>query len=288
EPFKYARLSEARTGEGPSMKRMCAAFLVVLLATGAGAQDKKDGDKIGKDKAPVVLKKALAEVQKKKSAAIKEVAELSAGPQKVPASTFEGILRKDFAGVKGAAEVYAKGSFYLVNLGGRFDPPDQVEGQDAFAAQSYKNPSVLLDELGRNTSPPQFGPDEMVDGKDCKAVDVVTDGALLKQHVKEFGERLNRSMKGMTGFAGAQIFDMKNAIDEKNTTSTYHVCIGKDDLLIYRIDFVIRPKIKPGALPAQIPLPNDMMQKIDVSFSKWDEEVAFEIPAFIKGKWGIK
>jgi hypothetical protein len=81
---------------------------------------------------------------------------------------------------------------------------------------------------------------------------------------------------------------MKNAIDEKNTPSTYHVCIGKDDLLIYRIDFVIRPKVKPGALPAQIPLPNDMVQKIDVSFQKWDEEVAFEIPAFIKGKWGIK
>jgi len=270
------------------MKRMCAAFLVVLLATGAGAQDKKDGDKIGKDKAPVVLKKALAEVQKKKSAAIKEVAELSAGPQKIPASTFEGILRKDFAGVKGAAEVYAKGSFYLVNLGGRFDPPDQVEGQDAFAAQSYKNPSVLLEELGRNSSPPQFGPDEVVDGKDCKAVDVATDAALLKQHLKEFGERLNRSMRGMTGIAGAQIFDMKNAIDEKNSTSTYHVCIGKDDLLIYRIDFVIRPKVKPGALPAQIPLPSDMMQKIDASFSKWDEEVAFDIPAFIKGKWGIK
>jgi hypothetical protein len=270
------------------MKRISAAILVVLVGRGAGAQDKKDVDKIGKDKAPVVLKKALSEVQKKKSAAIKEVAELSAGPQKIPASTFEGILRKDFAAVKGASEVYAKGSFYLVNLGGRFDPPDQVEGQDAFAAQSYKNPSILLDELGRNSSPPQFGPDETVDGKECKALDVVTDAALLKQHLKEFGDRLNRSMRGMTGFAGAQIFDMKNAIDEKNTPSTYHVCIGKDDLLIHRIDFVIRPKIKPGALPAQIPLPNDMVQKIDVSFQKWDEDVAFDIPAFIKGKWGIK
>ena len=70
------------------MKRISAAILVVLLATGAGAQDKKDGDKIGKDKAPTVLKKALNEVQKKKSAAIKVVSELSAGPQKIPASTF--------------------------------------------------------------------------------------------------------------------------------------------------------------------------------------------------------
>ena len=283
------------------MKRISAAILVVLLATGAVAvdqsfdsglaalaQDKKDVDKIGKDKAPTVLKKALVEVQKKKNAAVKEVSELTAGPQRVPSSTFEGIQRKDFSAVKGAAEIYAKGAFYLVNLGGRFDPPDQVEGQDAFAAQSFRNPSILLDELGRNSAVPQFGPDEMVDGKDCKVVDVIPDAALLKQHLKEFGERLNRSMRGATGFAGAQIFDLRNAVDEKNTASSYHVCIGKDDLLIYRIDFVIRPKIKPGALPAQIPIPDDMMLKTDVYFSKWDGDAPFDIPGFIKGKWGIK
>jgi hypothetical protein len=31
-----------------------------------------------------------------------------------------------------------------------------------------------------------------------------------------------------------------------------------------------------------------MMQKIDVKFSKWDEENPFEIPAVVKAKWGIK
>ncbi|MBI3857824.1 MAG: hypothetical protein HY293_19255 [Planctomycetes bacterium] len=270
------------------MKRTCAAILVVVLSTGAGAQDKKDGDKIGKDKAPVVLKKALAEIQKKKCASIKESAELSAGPQRVPPSTFEGILRKDFSAVKGSAEVYAKGATYLVNLGGRFDPPDDLQGQDAMGAQSYRNPSILLDEVGKLASPPQFGPDEMVEGKDCKTVDIATDPAMLKQHLKEFGDRLNKAMKGMIGFGGAQVFDMKNAMDEKNTASSYHVCIGKEDLLIYRIDFVIRPKMKPGALPAQIPLPQDMMQKIDVHFSKWDEDAPFDIPGLIKTKWGIK
>jgi hypothetical protein len=268
------------------MNRTCAGIVVVLLAAApAGAQDK-----IGKDKAPLVLKKALAEVQKKKSAAVTESAELTAGPQKVPPSTFEGVLRKDFAAVKGSAEIYARGSAYLVNLGGRFDPPDALEGQEGFGAQSYKNPAVVLDELGRITSPPQFGPDETVDGKDCKVVDLAADPAMLKQHLKEFGERLNKAMKQQLGgaFGGAQVFDLKNAMDEKNTAATYHVCIGKEDLLIYRIDYVIRPKIKPGALPPQLKLPADMDQKIDVHFSKWDEEVAFEIPAVIKAKWGIK
>ena len=95
-------------------------------------------------------------------------------------------------------------------------------------------------------------------------------------------------MKGQTGFGGAQIFDMKNAMDEKASAATYHVCVGKDDLLIYRVDFVIRPKIKPGSLPPQLKLPPDMDQKVDVKFSKWDEEVAFEIPPVIKAKFGVK
>jgi len=273
------------------MKHARAATLLVLFATSALAQDKKD-DKIGKDKAQTVLKKALAEVQKKKSAAISESAELSAGPQKLPPAKFEGVLRKDFAAVKGAAEIYAKGSTYLVNLGGRFDPPDELEGQEGFSAQTYKNPSLILDELGRNSAVPQFGPDETVDGKECKVVDVVPDAALLKQHLKEFGERLNRAFRrpggGGGGFGGAQIFDMKNAMDEKNTAASYHVCIGKDDLLVYRIDYVMRPKIKPGALPPQVPIPPDMAQKIDAHFSKWDEDVPFEIPGVIKTKMGIK
>ena len=271
------------------MMRARAAILAVLISSGALAQDKNE-DKIGKDKAPTVLKKALAEVQKKKCAAITESAELTAGPQKLPPSKFEGILKKDFAAVKGAAEIYARGATYLVNLGGRFDPPDELEGQEGFGAQSYKNPALLLDELGKNTAPAQFGPDETVDGKECKVVDVAADAALIKQHLREFGERLNRAFKRQAGgaFGGAQIFDMKNAMDEKNTAASYHVCIGKDDLLVYRIDYVIRPKMKPGALPPQLKIPTDMDQKIDAHYSKWDEEVAFEIPGVIKSKWGIK
>jgi hypothetical protein len=278
------------------MMRAFAATLVVLLASVPAAstppatgQDKKD-DKIGKDKAPMVLKKALAEVQKRKSAAIAESAELAAGPQKLPPAKFEGIMRKDFAAVKGAAEIYARGSTYLVNLGGRFDPPTEIEGPEGFAAQTYKNPTLILDELGRNSTPPQFGPDETLDGKDCKVLDVIPDAALLKQHLNEFGERLNRAFKRQGGgaFGGVQVFDMKNVMDEKNTPASYHVCIGKDDLLIYRVDYVMRPKIKPGSLPPQVPVPQDLAQKIDAHYSKWDEENPFEIPSVIKNKWGIK
>lgn len=258
-----------------------------LAAAGAAGQDKKDVDRIGKDKAPLVLKKAIAEISKKKAAAISEGTEMATGPRKIT-STFDGVLRKDFAGVKGSAEVYAKGSTMLVNTGGRFDPPDELQGQDALSAQSFKNPSLLIDEVGKVNSPPQFGQDESVDGKDCKSIDMMVDPALLRAQLKEFGERLNRAFMNQIGFGGARVFDLRNAMDEKASSATYHVCVGKDDLLVYRIQWVIRPKIKPGALPPMVRLPDDMDQKVDVKFSKWDEEVAFDLPAVVKAKFGLR
>jgi hypothetical protein len=270
------------------MKRTIAALTVLVLAAGGAAgQEKKDADKIGKEKPPTILKKALAEISKKKGAAISEAAEMATGPRKL-SSTFDGILRKDFAGVKGTAEVYAKGATMLVNTGGRFDPPDEIQGQDAMGAQSFKNPSLLIDEVGKVNSPLQYGQDESVDGKDCKSIDMMVDPALLRTQLKEFGERLNRAFKNQIGFAGAQVFDIRNAMDEKASSASYHVCVGKDDLLVYRIQWVIRPKIKPGALPPMVRLPEDMDQKVDVKFSKWDEDVPFDIPAVVKAKMGVK
>jgi hypothetical protein len=154
------------------MMRISAAIFVVLLSTGAVAQDK-----IGKDKAPIVLKKALAEVQKKKSAAINESAELVAGPRRAPPSVFEGVLRKDFAAVKGAAEVY-----------GRARPTSSTWAAVRSARRRWRPGGRRRPELPqpvaapRGARPervgPQFGPDEMVDGKDCKAVDIALDPAL--------------------------------------------------------------------------------------------------------------
>ena len=84
------------------------ALLALALPLGAAAQDKKDagGDKIGKDKAPTVAKKMIVETQKRKGAVISESGELSAGAggqnQKV-SGTFDGVLRKEFAGVNGSS-----------------------------------------------------------------------------------------------------------------------------------------------------------------------------------------
>jgi hypothetical protein len=276
------------------MKSFVSGLVVLALSLGAGAQEKKDadgGDKIGKDKAPVVARKALAEIQKKKGCAIAETNQVGLDAQQQPQpTTFEGILRKDFAAVKGTAEVYAKGATYLVNTGGRFDPPEEVQGLAGAQAATFKNPSLILKELEGIVSSATFGGDETVDGKDCKVVDLLAGEALIKQHLKEIGERANRRMRGFGGgFGGGGFINLQNALDEKQTMATYRVCVGKDDLLVYRVEFVIRPKLKPNSLPKEVPADRFVLdQKIDVKLTKWDAEPAFDIPGVIKTKWALK
>ncbi len=271
------------------MNRGAAAVLVLATALGARAQDDKraGGDKIGKDKPPVVASKCLAEVQKRRSAAIAVVNRI--GEQQQAATNFEGILRKDFAAVKGTAEVYAKGASYLVNTGARFDPPEELQGQEALQASSFRNPSLYFAELQKVAATATFGGDETVDGKDCIVVDYVANEALVRQYVKELADRfsMRRAGGGLGGFGGGGIFNLSSAIDEKKTIATFRTCVGKDDLLLYKLEFVMKPEMRPNALPREIRLP-PLDQKAEIKFSKWDQEVPFDVPGFIKNKWGLK
>ncbi|HLF94774.1 MAG TPA: hypothetical protein VJB14_15015 [Planctomycetota bacterium] len=276
------------------MRRLTLVLAALALPLGAVAQDKKEagGDKIGKDKAPTVAKKMIVEVQKRKCAAIAQTGEMTAGGgnnQKV-SGTFEGVLRKDFAGVKGTLEMYAQGAKTLVNTGARFDPPEDLEGPQVGQAATFKNPALLLNEVSRLVNTASFLSDETVDGKECKELTFVADEATVKQYLKEIADRMGKQMRGFGGGFGAMI-DWSKALDEKTTVASYSVLVGKADLLVYKIVFVIKPKINPKGLPQQFPpqfAQMELDQRYEVKFSKWDGEVAFEVPAAIKAKWGIK
>jgi hypothetical protein len=284
------------------MKRAATILAAALLATGATAQDGGDKaggtDRIGKDKAPVVTQKLLVELSKRKSAAIAELNYF--GPQikdsTQAASTFEGVLRKDFAAVKGTNEVYARGSQYLVNTGARFDPPDKLEGQEGSLAMTFRNPALFITELGKVVATAQFGGEQKIEGKDCVVIDFVAPPPLVKEYLKEIIDRFDARMRGRDngGFGGlvggrGSLFNLSNMIDEKGTMATLHISVGKADLNLYKLDFYIRPKMKPQQdnLPRQIRIP-DLDQKMEIKFSKWDEEVAFDIAPFIRTKWAIR
>lgn len=279
------------------MIRPLALALGFLVALTCLAQDKKDPatDRIGKDKAPTVAKKAILETQKRKGASISLSGEIASGAgaaQKIT-GTFDGVLRKDFAGVKGTLEIYAQGSKTLVNTGARFDVPEEIEPQQQSQAATFRNPALLINEVSKLVNAAQFLGEETIDGKECKELTFLADEATVKQYLKEIGDRLNRQFKALAGGAGAfgQMINFSSALDEKATVGSYSVMVGKEDLLIRKITFVIKPKLNPKGLPPQLPPQVAQMnldQRHEVKLSKWDEDVPFEIPAAIKAKWGIK
>lgn len=279
------------------MRAAGAVLAAAVLAAAAPAQEGKDAKKgIGpKDKAPLVIAKMLAEVQKRKSAAVVEshwFGEMieAAGD---PAASFDGVLRKDFAAVKGSAEVYARGTQYLVNTGARFDPPEDLEGPEGATAMTFRNPSLFFADLGKVAGSAQFGGEADVDGKACAQIDLLADAALVKQYLKDIVARFEARMKGANGGFGGlvggrnSLINVMNAIDEKGTVATLHAWVGKGDLGLYKVEFVIRPKIKPGALPERVRLP-PLDQKTVLKFSKWDEDVPFDVAAYVKNKWAIR
>jgi len=278
------------------MKAWTAGLLGLALSLQLTAQEKRDGgDKIGKDKPPAVARKVVTELQKRKGCAIAETVQLAFGAQNQqvpPPGTYTGVLRKDFAAVKGTAELYAKGSNTLVNVGGRFDPLDDIKGQDALRTSSFRNPALFLKELEMLVAAATFGGDETVDGKDCQVLDFLANDAVLKIHLKEAADRLGRALRGFGGgFGGFDPGNLANAqsvFDEKKTVATYRVCVGKTDLNVYRLEFVIRPKLKPGGLPKEVPVDRlNYDTKVDVLFTKWDEDVPFDIPGPVKAKFAL-
>lgn len=262
--------------------KTAVAALVLAFAPAVPAQE---GDKIGKEKAPAIARKVLVEVQKRKSAAIAEAAAISLPQQSISAS-FTGILKKEFAAVKGSAEVYAKSASYLVRSGDQYAPPETIKGQEASNALAFKNPAVILIEVGRLTAAAAFAGDETINDKDCRILSLAGDEDHVKQHLKELGARLGSVIRSLPGS-----FDPGNLatyFDTKLSKSIYKMWIGKADLQVYRIDWIFstQPKHGTGGTPGVPPLMLGV--STSVTFSKWDEDVELDIPGPVKSKFGIK
>jgi len=262
------------------MSRCAIALLALALAIPARAQD---ADKVGKDKAPVVAKKAVAEALKKKSAAITEVANVTVR-DKIEA-TFEGVLRKDLAAVKGTAEVYAKSAAYLVHSGDKFEPPEALRGHEAAVAATFKNPAVILNDLGRLSANASYLEDGTLDGKSCKVIHLTADEPLLEQHIKDISQRTAGVLKEAA--QGLDFGNITGYFDKKTSVSSYKMWVDKATLLVCKIEWEFKPVIKKESLPPGVPLIK-LEALTTIQFSKWDETVAFDIPAPIRAKWNLK
>jgi hypothetical protein len=263
-----------------------------VVATAAPQEAEKSGkekaqaapsDRIGKEKAPTVAKKAVAEVQGRKGAAILMTSSLKG--RELLTATFEGVLRKDFAAVKGSAEMYSKGIVYLVRTGDRFDSPSDLKGREGALASAFKNPALMLAEFARLAPGATFSDDETLEGHDCRIVAVPVDEQALKQELKDMATRLSGAIKDASGLIDPG--NIGNYFDEKNSIAGFRAWIGKGDFLVHKLEWSFKPRFKKESLPPGLKLP-EVEAQTSVLLSKWDADVPFEIPKAIKAKWNLK
>lgn len=266
------------------------ATAAIVLAMAAGGWTAQDEDKIGKLSAPAALQKSLRTVSKATIVAISQKSEFAVGQQKTE-TQFDGVLKKDFAGVKGTQEVYAKGDKYLVKVGARYDPPSKILEPEGIQAASFKNPALILKELGMALRRAQYTADEDVDGERCALVVIQCDPRMVKMHLKELGDRITQSFKARAGNNGggffAEFFGGRDLFDQKASTSTFAVWIARKDLLIRKVEWIVDPVMKKN-LPSPRLAALKFATRISVTFSKWDGDVPFVVPGVIKAKFRIR
>lgn len=260
------------------MGRTVAALVLLAGARGAAPQV----DRIGRDRAPVVALKVLTEAQKKKSAAIAETTQL--GLTGETTSTFEGVMKKDVAAVKGSAEVYARGRNYVIRVGDRYDLATRLRGEEAILAAAFRNPAVMLAEAARLVPGAVYLDDEEVDGKDCKGISLPADARTLKEHLAEMADLVQ---KQLTGFA-RDLFSGKltSYLDEKLSTSRFVLWVGKADLLIHKMEWIIETETRQASLPPGVQ-PFRVTRRCSVKFSRWDEDLTLDVPAPVKARLGL-
>ena len=74
---------------------------------------------------------------------------------------------------------------------------------------------------------------------------------------------------------------------EKVSTSRYVLWVGKADLLLHKMEWVLEAETKAASLPPGVQ-PFKVSLRSEVKFSKWDEDLPFDIPAPVKARWGMR
>jgi hypothetical protein len=259
------------------------AILPVTVLLLAAAQDpKKKDSKAPADKtkglsAPALIGKAAAEMAKLKGFHV----EIENRGQQGSAQ-YEGIVKKDGAAVTGGGEIYAKGSSYLVENGGSYVPPSDLDVQSdaGRAAAAFRNPSLQLSEIfetGRAGG--EVAGDESVGDIDCKIVRLSLSRAQKEKVVKEMVAKVKLPIP---------VGDPMQFIDLDKTTADYKVWIGKTDLRIHKYEFHAKPELKGG-----LPVPGGggpMKLEITstVELLKFDDALEWKIPAAVQSRLGLK
>ncbi len=256
-------------------KMICgtAALAIALSAYG--------DDKIGKDTAPAVFKKVKTEIDKKQGFHCKQTIKFPSSPNTKDMNV-DGVSKKDFAAFSGDADIYLKGPKTLVKDGSdKFVEPKNMTGADQVLPHCIQNPSELLKEIYVYSAGAKWSAtDEAIGEIDCKIAEFSPAGVVNDQIKKYF------TVVPLPASAGSDITAYN---DPKKSKSAYKVWVGKEDLLVHKIEWLLTMAVDQAkAGGPQFKMPESIKCQWVLEFSEYDENLEVEVPPLIMKAYGIK
>jgi hypothetical protein len=256
-------------------KTLCgvAALTIALSAYG--------DDKIGKDTPAASFKKVKIEIDKKQGFHCKQTIKFPSSPNTKDMNV-DGVSKKDFAAFSGDADIYCKGPKTLVkDGGGKFVEPRMMTGADQVLPHCIQNPGELLKEIYVYCASAKWNAtDEAIGDVECKIAEFSPAGVVNDQLKKYF------SVVPLPASAGSDITAYNNP---KKSTSAYKVWIGKEDLLVHKIEWLLTMAVDQAkAGGPQFKMPEAIKCQWILEFSEYDENLEVEVPPEIQKSFGVK
>lgn len=135
------------------------------------------------------------------------------------------------------------------------------------------NPASILAMMSRSNAA-KFRDDQKVGEIDCKVVEV-------PGSVDDVKNLLEDQLKNIPMAKGMNV---GGAIDTKKSTSIWVVWIGKEDLLVHKLEGAVHAELKQNI---QLPIPS-MDQKTTIEFRKHGQDLDLNAPDEVKKKLGLR
>jgi hypothetical protein len=156
-----------------------------------------------------------------------------------------------------------------------------LRGKDNGLPIATRNPWQVYDEALKFADKGKWSGDGTAAGQDCKILESTADAAMLEAHLKFF---VQGNVLAYDGIPDWNWLDVKDA---SKTSFTYKVWIGKEDLLVWRMESALTMGIDAKKKP-ELDLPSKIEMKWSYDISDYDKDLDLSIPKEVKSRFGLK
>lgn len=158
---------------------------------------------------------------------------------------------------------------------------DHLKGKDNGLPLATRNPWCCSDDLFKYAASARWLDESKVGDVECKIVQTQADAAGTEGYIKRLVQGNVNAVDGMPEWNWMSVYDAKNS------NIVYRAWIGKQDLLIWKMEWVLVMGIDKSKYPA-LELPDNIRMAWTFEISDFDKELDLKLPAEVKRRFGVK